>query len=233
MSAAATGPAGADPGPPAGADRGPPAGAAPSRGARLPASRQVRARLPLAITMGDPCGIGPEIIAKTFADPSFDDHAVVVGDPGPLEREIARLALPLRVAVLDSLDPNDPLADLAVDASTVGEDASTIDADAIGTGPIDAGAGGAFAARIVPLLVPDGHDGLPSDLPVGRVAPGRRGARRARGRARRAAGDARRGGRGGHGAAAQGGAGGRRRAPPRAHRDAGPSWPGCRAPRSR
>ena len=105
------------------------------------------ARKPLAITLGDPCGIGPEIVAKLFADRAFDDHAVVLGDPAPLQREIERLALPLRVALLDSLDPNDPMADFAVAAS----DAPEPD------------------ARIVPVLAPPGQPPLPADLPIGRV----------------------------------------------------------------
>jgi 4-hydroxythreonine-4-phosphate dehydrogenase len=36
----------------------------------------------VAVTMGDPSGVGPEIIAKTFADPNFreENRALVVGD---------------------------------------------------------------------------------------------------------------------------------------------------------
>lgn len=45
---------------------------------------------PLLITMGDPAGIGPEIIVKAFAD---RDHAgaVVVGDAGVMQRAAERL----------------------------------------------------------------------------------------------------------------------------------------------
>ncbi len=41
----------------------------------------------VAITMGDPAGIGPEIIAKAMADPSIQDRAriFVIGDRGRLE----------------------------------------------------------------------------------------------------------------------------------------------------
>lgn len=90
--------------------------------------------------MGDACGIGPEIVLKTFADPAFDEHAVVVGDVGILAREAARLDLPLTLAELDSLQPNDPLADWAVAALP--------------------------ATRVVPVL---SASALPSDLPIGRV----------------------------------------------------------------
>ncbi len=53
----------------------------------------------IAVTMGDPAGIGPEIIARTFADPGFRDenHALVVGDTKIMERAVNLLDLPLRV----------------------------------------------------------------------------------------------------------------------------------------
>ena len=49
--------------------------------------------------MGDPAGIGPEIIAKTFADPDFHarNRALIVGDAGMLERAAQLLGLPLRI----------------------------------------------------------------------------------------------------------------------------------------
>jgi 4-hydroxythreonine-4-phosphate dehydrogenase len=53
----------------------------------------------IAVTMGDPAGIGPEIIANTFAERGFHDEnkALVVGDAEILERVIRLLDLPLRV----------------------------------------------------------------------------------------------------------------------------------------
>jgi 4-hydroxythreonine-4-phosphate dehydrogenase len=51
----------------------------------------------VAVTMGDPAGIGPEIIAKTFADPEFRVPAIVVGDAGVLSRTVAALGLPLAI----------------------------------------------------------------------------------------------------------------------------------------
>jgi 4-hydroxythreonine-4-phosphate dehydrogenase len=52
----------------------------------------------IAVTMGDPAGIGPEIIASTFAAEDFRERnrAVVVGDAGILERAASLLKLPLR-----------------------------------------------------------------------------------------------------------------------------------------
>ena len=58
--------------------------------------------LPIAITMGDPCGIGPEIIAKLFADAESLPSTLVIGDEGIINRAVRLLALPLIVAVIDS-----------------------------------------------------------------------------------------------------------------------------------
>src|SRR5215510_637140 len=58
--------------------------------------------LPIAITMGDPCGIGPEIIAKLYADAAASPPTLVLGDEGMIKRAIQLLALPLTVCVIDS-----------------------------------------------------------------------------------------------------------------------------------
>lgn len=58
--------------------------------------------LPIAITMGDACGIGPEIIAKLFADSVSLPPTLVLGDEGILQRAIQLLALPLTVRVIDA-----------------------------------------------------------------------------------------------------------------------------------
>jgi 4-hydroxythreonine-4-phosphate dehydrogenase len=58
--------------------------------------------LPIAITMGDPCGIGPEIIAKMYADVEALPPILVIGDEGIIKRAVRLLALPLSVAVIDS-----------------------------------------------------------------------------------------------------------------------------------
>ncbi|RPH60173.1 MAG: 4-hydroxythreonine-4-phosphate dehydrogenase PdxA, partial [Burkholderiales bacterium] len=50
---------------------------------------------PIAITLGDPCGIGPEIVLKACADRSVALPLRVVGDTGLLAREAARLGLPM------------------------------------------------------------------------------------------------------------------------------------------
>ncbi len=58
--------------------------------------------LPIAITMGDPCGIGPEIIAKLYADTAPLPPTLVLGDEGMIKRALRLLALPLTVAVIHS-----------------------------------------------------------------------------------------------------------------------------------
>ncbi len=63
-------------------------------------------QLPIAITQGDPAGIGPEIIAKAFRDASeVTRGCFVAGDVATLRRASALVApsgsLPLPVAVLD------------------------------------------------------------------------------------------------------------------------------------
>jgi len=59
-------------------------------------------QLPIAITMGDACGIGPEIIAKLYADAAALPLTLVLGDEGMIKRAIRLLALPLKVRVIDS-----------------------------------------------------------------------------------------------------------------------------------
>lgn len=58
--------------------------------------------LPIAITMGDPCGIGPEIVAKLYADAAAFPPTLVLGDAGLIQRAIRLLNLPLTVQVIDS-----------------------------------------------------------------------------------------------------------------------------------
>lgn len=58
---------------------------------------------PIGITMGDPCGIGPEIVARIFAD-GLPEHAVVIGDAKVMERAVRALDLPLQVQPVTSVD---------------------------------------------------------------------------------------------------------------------------------
>ena len=76
----------------------------------------------IAVTMGDPAGIGPEIVARTFAEEGFKDEgrALVVGDPEILERATKLLELSLRVNAIS--EPEEAAFEPgAVDVLAVGE----------------------------------------------------------------------------------------------------------------
>ncbi len=72
--------------------------------------------LPIAITMGDACGIGPEIVLKACADPPPGVALRVVGDARWLAREAARLSLPMPAQVEDVVALPDSLAVGRIDA---------------------------------------------------------------------------------------------------------------------
>jgi 4-hydroxythreonine-4-phosphate dehydrogenase len=59
---------------------------------------------PLAVTMGDACGIGPEIIAKLFRGGDAARGCVVLGDPAVLQRAARATGGLLAVAELGSID---------------------------------------------------------------------------------------------------------------------------------
>lgn len=51
----------------------------------------------IGITMGDPAGIGPEIVAKVFAEGGLHGHALVVGDAGVMRRAVSLIGSDLTV----------------------------------------------------------------------------------------------------------------------------------------
>ena len=55
----------------------------------------------VAVTMGDPAGVGPEIVAKVLAE-APSERAVVVGDAAIMRRAVELLSLPLEVNVIGS-----------------------------------------------------------------------------------------------------------------------------------
>jgi 4-hydroxythreonine-4-phosphate dehydrogenase len=67
--------------------------------------------LPIAITMGDACGIGPEIIAKLYADADPLPPTLVLGDRALMERAVQLLSLPLTVAAINSPEDFQPTPD--------------------------------------------------------------------------------------------------------------------------
>jgi 4-hydroxythreonine-4-phosphate dehydrogenase len=59
----------------------------------------------IAITMGDPAGIGPEIVARALAEPEVRAccHPVVVGDPRIMARAAELVRSPLRVGTVQAV----------------------------------------------------------------------------------------------------------------------------------
>ena len=53
----------------------------------------------IAITMGDPCGIGPEVVVKAMADPRVYEtcRPVVVGNVYAMEQAVALTGLPIKI----------------------------------------------------------------------------------------------------------------------------------------
>jgi 4-hydroxythreonine-4-phosphate dehydrogenase len=77
---------------------------------------------PVAVTLGDPTGIGPEIVARTFAEKGFQDEnrAFVVGDAKILQRAVQLLGLSLGVNEIEK--PEEALFEPGtVDLLQVGE----------------------------------------------------------------------------------------------------------------
>ncbi|HWL10008.1 MAG TPA: 4-hydroxythreonine-4-phosphate dehydrogenase PdxA [Planctomicrobium sp.] len=67
----------------------------------------------IAVTMGDVAGIGPEIIARSFAKPEFRSQffPVVVGDPDVLERAAQLVGYRFDIREIGSLDEFSPTPD--------------------------------------------------------------------------------------------------------------------------
>ncbi|MCY4753491.1 4-hydroxythreonine-4-phosphate dehydrogenase PdxA [Pelomonas aquatica] len=105
--------------------------------------------LPLAVTMGDACGIGPEIIASLWRREVPRD-AVVVGDVAVLRRAVAAIGGGLAVAELQGLDELDRVPPRCLPVwQPAGLPAGLVDAP---LGRVDARAGAA-AARCIEAAV--------------------------------------------------------------------------------
>ncbi|MBI1921617.1 MAG: 4-hydroxythreonine-4-phosphate dehydrogenase PdxA [Geobacter sp.] len=80
----------------------------------------------IVVTMGDPCGIGPEIIVKALAQPELcgDCRVLVLGDRGAMERGMAVADVPLRLELLREGAPPDEPASGVVYLRTVSDLAS-------------------------------------------------------------------------------------------------------------
>ncbi|MBX3658381.1 MAG: 4-hydroxythreonine-4-phosphate dehydrogenase PdxA [Ramlibacter sp.] len=104
---------------------------------------------PIAITLGDPAGIGPEIIAKTFRDaPEVAAGCFVVGDVACLRRAVAAIGrpgkAPVPVAVIDAPEQAGQLPPRAIGVLQMGAALP-----ALPWGRIDAAAGRLAAECVV------------------------------------------------------------------------------------
>ncbi len=70
----------------------------------------------IAITMGDPCGIGPEVVVKALADPRVYDSCrpMVIGNTYAMNQAVKATGLPLAIRETD-------------DPTCAGEDPATVD----------------------------------------------------------------------------------------------------------
>lgn len=63
----------------------------------------------IAVTMGDPAGIGPEIVARTVADKDLfsETNCIVIGDAHVLEQAIAVTGTDLRINIVETPEDGD------------------------------------------------------------------------------------------------------------------------------
>ena len=75
-------------------------------------------RIPMAVTMGDPSGVGPEIVLRHFAAGGLGDDVVVYGDAAILAHgaELLGLDVDIDVVARDALAARRPGALAVVDA---------------------------------------------------------------------------------------------------------------------
>jgi 4-hydroxythreonine-4-phosphate dehydrogenase len=100
---------------------------------------------PIAITLGDPSGIGPEIIVKLAADPGRPNaDLLVVGDAGALRRAAAAVGVDLPVAVVAAAAE---AADLAPGILAVLQTGAPLPVD-LPVGQVDARSGAAAFAYV-------------------------------------------------------------------------------------
>jgi 4-hydroxythreonine-4-phosphate dehydrogenase len=101
---------------------------------------------PVAITMGDPCGIGPEVVVKAFAR-GLPAPAVAIGDPALFAREAGRLGARVAVRAVSSA------AEAAAGASAAAIDLPVLAVaalpQALAAGRVNAAAGDAAYRCIV------------------------------------------------------------------------------------
>lgn len=97
------------------------------------------ARPILAVTLGDPAGTGPELIARAFADPAVRAacRPVAVGDAGVLRAAAGIVAAGLPVVAIDRIDPGEGAGDGAIEVL----DLANVDLDRLVRGKVSAACG--------------------------------------------------------------------------------------------
>src|SRR3954452_12204732 len=112
---------------------------------------------PMAITMGDASGVGPEIVLRRAADGAFrEDPVVVYGDAAILRHGAALLGLDVDIEVLETPQQWHPGPLQVIDAGMLGEGDHR-------PGQIDA-ASGAAARRYVVMATNDALAGTGAGL---------------------------------------------------------------------
>ena len=118
----------------------------------------------LALTLGDPVGIGPEITAKTLAEQAgaSDHHGVAVGDAAALRRGVEAMDLDVEVRTVDTfgIEPAEGCIDV-YDIDVLGDDVPE-------WGVVDKRAGQA-AIRAIEVATQAAMDGLVAGVVTGPI----------------------------------------------------------------
>ncbi|MGH3366344.1 MAG: 4-hydroxythreonine-4-phosphate dehydrogenase PdxA [Nocardioidaceae bacterium] len=119
----------------------------------------------LAVTLGDPVGIGPEIAALTLAEHAGDDshHGVAVGDTAALRRAVAACGLDVEVREVSGFDVQ-PAGTGVIDVLDIGVLGDQVPA----WGQVDAQAGTA-AVRAIEVATQAAIDGQASGIVTGPI----------------------------------------------------------------
>lgn len=116
---------------------------------------------PVAITMGDPNGIGPEIVAKAFGAGGLED-CLVIGDASRIDQAVQIAGAEIKVETLNGLDdvpPSDALRVLQVGPDTSGSPfgLATADAGRASFSYLEAGIEAALSGAISALVTAPIH----------------------------------------------------------------------------
>ncbi|WP_255494112.1 4-hydroxythreonine-4-phosphate dehydrogenase PdxA [Halarchaeum sp. CBA1220] len=110
----------------------------------------------LAVTMGDPAGIGAEVVAAAFAEGSTDADLLVVGDAAVLRRALALRGLDLDVRAID--DPREARYDAGtmdvLDLANVADHEWGVLREAFGAASLD------YVERAIDLALDGVVDGI-------------------------------------------------------------------------